>query len=120
MSIFLLDSPRLTVLTFDPHDPPPPFFAPVVLPGLYGSDEAAMEAGAHELKSLRQGLRHNIPNLNMPLVALVDYLGLRLIATSILPISGDTLIYGSADQGRTVHKDDDEFNTIMVRCRVCC
>ena len=36
-------------------------------------------------------------------MALVDYCGFRLIAMSILPISRQTIVYGSNDYGQTVH-----------------
>ncbi len=48
-----------------------------------------------------------------PLMALVDYRGFRLIALSVLPISKQTIIYGSNDAGLTVHKDDESLNTLM-------
>lgn len=35
-------------------------------------------------------------------MALVDYLGYRLIAISLLPICNDSLVYGSADAGRNI------------------
>jgi hypothetical protein len=37
--------------------------------------------------------------LNVPLMAVIDYRGFRLLAVSILPISKDTLVYGSSDAG---------------------
>ena len=46
------------------------------------------------------------PGLHVPLMALVDYKGHRLIASSILPIrAGETgtIRYGSPDGGRTVY-----------------
>jgi hypothetical protein len=33
---------------------------------------------------------------------------------SILPISKDTIIYGSADGGKTVHADNPQFNLIVT------
>jgi hypothetical protein len=52
--------------------------------------------------------------LNCPMMALVDYRGFRLIAMSVLPIRGDSLIYGSKDAGRTVHNKDKKFGELMV------
>ncbi len=43
----------------------------------------------------------------------VDYLGRRVCAQSRLPISSDTLVYGSSDQGRTVRASDPDFNAMM-------
>jgi Clustered mitochondria/Translation initiation factor eIF3 subunit 135 len=48
-----------------------------------------------------------------PLMALVDFLGYRLIAISLLPISGKTLIYGSDDIGEVVHSDRPAFTELM-------
>ncbi len=36
---------------------------------------------------------------------IIDYLGFRLLATSFLPISKETLLYGSADGGKTIRWD---------------
>ncbi|MDP2438970.1 MAG: hypothetical protein Q8P67_24755 [archaeon] len=36
-----------------------------------------------------------------------------MIATSLLPISGTTLAYGSDDGGQTVHKDNKTLNKVM-------
>jgi hypothetical protein len=44
-----------------------------------------------------------IRDLHFPLMALVDYLGFRLTALSVLPIRKDTIVYGSCDAGKTVH-----------------
>ncbi len=41
------------------------------------------------------------PDLVMPLIALVDYKGFRLIAMSLLPITRESLVLGSADGGIT-------------------
>jgi hypothetical protein len=51
--------------------------------------------------------------LNVPLMAVVDYAGHRLIATCALPIGGRTLCYGSDDSGHTVHADDATLNALM-------
>lgn len=65
--------------------------------GIYGSDDHAMKAANHELRGLSTILAANIQGLQIPLMALVDYNGFRLVATSLLPIQGSkTLVYGSA------------------------
>lgn len=59
----------------------------------------------------------------------IDYLGFRLTAVSLLPISNKTIVYGSSDGGvyaltsprsvfltafiRTVHADDEKANALM-------
>jgi hypothetical protein len=72
--------------------------------GLFGgSDEFAMKAASHELRGLMAVNECRVEGLYTPLVCLIDYLGFRLIAISTLPIGSDTLVYGSADGGRTVY-----------------
>ncbi|KAH3755977.1 Histidine kinase A [Pelomyxa schiedti] len=83
------------------------------LHGLYGGDEFAMKAAGHELLSITEILNCNIPKLCVPLVALIDFCGFRLIATSELPIDPGTLEYGSADGGKTVHSRDSEIAVKM-------
>ena len=46
-------------------------------------------------------------------MVIVEFLGYRLVAESILPINGDaTLVYGSRDGGKTVVASDKVRNTI--------
>ena len=52
-------------------------------------------------------------DINLPMMALVDYRGFRLIAMSVLPIKGKSLIYGSKDAGATVFNSDSKFNALM-------
>jgi Clustered mitochondria len=56
-----------------------------------------------------------VRELHVPIMVIVDYMGFRLIAMSVLPVSRDTLIYGTADAGRTVHNDSAEFASLMAR-----
>lgn len=75
-----------------------------------GSDHFAQKAAGHELKGLMRYFMQ--PGLHVPLMALVDYKGHRLVASSILPIlPGDdgTIRYGSPDGGRTVYASDPEL-----------
>ena len=44
-----------------------------------------------------------------------DVTGFRLIAISLLPISGDTIVMGSHDGGHTVHNDDTVLAGLMQR-----
>jgi hypothetical protein len=43
----------------------------------------------------------------------IDYLGFRLIAITILPINSTTLRYGSCDAGVTIHCEDPTLNKMM-------
>jgi tetratricopeptide (TPR) repeat protein len=76
----------------------------------YGSDSAASKVAGHELQGLISMFSCDEPGLCMPLMALVDYKGFRLIALSTLPIANSTLIYGTNDGGRTIHAGDDVLN----------
>ena len=59
-----------------------------VYSGVYGgNDDLAMKAAGHEFKSLLAIYNSHVPGLHFPLVALIDYLGFRIIASSLLPIS---------------------------------
>lgn len=63
------------------------------------SDLFSQVAG-HDLKSLIQFSNLSVPDLCYPLMTLVDYLGYRLVAMSLLPIDNDTLEFGSANAVR--------------------
>jgi len=45
----------------------------------------------------------------------VNYRGFRIIAVSVIPISKQTIIYGSHDGGKTVHADYEAFNVRLNR-----
>jgi len=78
-----------------------------------GSDYAAAKVAGAELKGLISYFSLEDPDLCLPLMALVDYRGFRLIAMSVLPLSAGSHIYGSRDAGRTVLASDKHFNKIM-------
>ena len=48
----------------------------------------------HELKGLMSYFSLGMKDVFMPLMALVDYRGFRLVAMSVLPVNSSTLIYG--------------------------
>ncbi|KAL6062793.1 Clu domain-containing protein [Balamuthia mandrillaris] len=95
--------------------------------GLYNNDAGlAGKVASHELKGLGACLNSRASwsshkgsqstgasgGLCFPLACLIDHRGFRLLASALLPISGvSTLVYGSADGGRTVFspggEDDD-------------
>ncbi len=51
--------------------------------------------------------------LHVPLMALIDYRGYRLVAVCALPIKRSTICYGSCDAGATVFDSHDECNAAM-------
>eukprot|EP01103_Thecamoeba_quadrilineata_P005102 TRINITY_DN14950_c0_g1_i1.p1 TRINITY_DN14950_c0_g1~~TRINITY_DN14950_c0_g1_i1.p1 ORF type:complete len:1069 (+),score=222.14 TRINITY_DN14950_c0_g1_i1:25-3231(+) len=82
-----------------------------------GNDESAMKVAGHELKGLTALVSCGmLLGLNFGLMSLIDFRGFRLIATSKLPISQDTIVYGSCVGGNEVHADLPEMNEIMERC----
>ena len=86
--------------------------------GVYGGDAAAAKSANHELRSLRALVGCDEPSLAFPLMVTVDYAGHRLCAVSVLPISDATLVYGSADQGRTICSSDVNMNR-GIKVRAC-
>jgi hypothetical protein len=49
------------------------------------------------------------------MVGVIDYKGFRIIAISLLPIKGSTLVYGSNDGGRTFNSTDPVVNEDMFK-----
>lgn len=80
---------------------------------VYGGDKFAMKAAAHELQGIKAFAETDIHGLFVPLSLLIDYCGYRLVASVRLPISQQTLIYGSSDGGTTIHQKDPIFNRMM-------
>lgn len=84
---------------------------------LYGGerpdDDNAMKAAGLELQGLGLIATSQMTQLHVPLMALIDYKGFRLIATSLLPIGPDTLKYGSNDAGRTIKTGDQVMDHLM-------
>lgn len=96
---------------------------------IYGSDAAAAKEAGHTLRSLMhlrqvgeglQGVSVTLPSpdgtpptklsMRLPLIMLIDYLGFRLTAMSLMPIAtgpgaGDTLSYGSRDASKSVLRE---------------
>ena len=78
---------------------------------LYGGDEHSMKVAGHEMKgvvsysSIEQDPSKEQVQFGMTI--LIDYRGFRMIASSILPISPDTLVYGSCDGGHTVKGEEE-------------
>lgn len=75
-----------------------------------------MKAASHELKGLQCLYQAGLSlGLNFPLMSVIDYRGYRVVAMSLLPISKETIIYGSSDAGKTVHASDPSFNERMAQ-----
>ena len=81
---------------------------------IYGNDRSAMKAAGHELKSIMRYAQ--CPGLHVPLMAIIDYRGYRVIATSELPINNSsTLCYGSSDGGNRVYNIDTTLSKLMEK-----
>eukprot|EP01122_Echinamoeba_exundans_P010461 TRINITY_DN3925_c0_g2_i1.p1 TRINITY_DN3925_c0_g2~~TRINITY_DN3925_c0_g2_i1.p1 ORF type:complete len:2064 (-),score=490.47 TRINITY_DN3925_c0_g2_i1:42-6233(-) len=93
------------------------FFKFALDSGMYGSDENAAKAAGLELKAVNAIFENyeiiGLGKVNTVPIVLINYLGYRLIATPTLPINSQTLVYGSADAGVTVHTSDAIFNKEM-------
>lgn len=89
------------------------FIKYVIDDGLYGGDEFAIKSAEHEIKGLRAYLQCGLAQLRTPLFCLVDYRGFRLMCTGVLPLSRDSLAYGSADAGRTVRARNPRLVALM-------
>lgn len=83
--------------------------------GLLGSDWAAAKMAGLELLGHASYFNLQIPGLHFPLTTLVDYMGYRVIAMSLLPINRDTIIYGTNDGGRTIHSSNPGFDLLMAK-----
>ncbi|PRP88174.1 hypothetical protein PROFUN_03997 [Planoprotostelium fungivorum] len=80
---------------------------------MYGGKEWAMKAAGHELKSINALISARVPRLHFPLMALVNFMGQRVICISLLPINYHTLVYGSDDAGLTVKTTSHTMREIM-------
>lgn len=82
--------------------------------GLQGKNtELAQKAAGHELRGATNYFRFYNKGLSVPMQAVVDYHGFRLIAMPYLPLQKDGLIYGSDNCGVDVHNKYPPFNNIM-------
>ena len=81
------------------------FFFKFVSPSqikMYGGVHEAAKSFGHELKSMQALLSCNIPTIHFPLMMICEYRGHKVMVVSKLPISSETLVWGSADGGRTI------------------
>ena len=82
--------------------------------GIFDNDDyAASKVAGHDLKGLMAYLSCGIPELRVPLMAVVDFLGFRLTAMSMLPIDPQTLVYGTGDGGRKILNSDANMSAMM-------
>ncbi|GAB5355140.1 hypothetical protein AAMO2058_000180600 [Amorphochlora amoebiformis] len=81
--------------------------------GKHQSYEYAAKAAGHELKGAINMHKYYKKGICVPMQALVDFHGYRLVAMPLLPLKGGKLIYGSMDTGNSIHHDNSKFNQSM-------
>jgi hypothetical protein len=79
--------------------------------GLFGSNVLAAKGAGLELQALNELVSTSVQGINFSLMATLDFAGRRMSSSSVLPINGRTLCYGSADAGRTVFGVEDISDT---------
>lgn len=90
---------------------------------MYGKYSAATE---YAMKAAGSELRHIVAlsnavgdtDLRVPLMALIDYRGFRLVASSLLPIASHTIVYGSDNAGFNVYAQTEvatKFDLVAKR-----
>eukprot|EP01114_Cavostelium_apophysatum_P017894 TRINITY_DN5408_c0_g1_i1.p1 TRINITY_DN5408_c0_g1~~TRINITY_DN5408_c0_g1_i1.p1 ORF type:complete len:1291 (+),score=352.75 TRINITY_DN5408_c0_g1_i1:103-3975(+) len=77
---------------------------------IYGGDEGIIKSAGHELRGLMSLYDCRIKGLHFPLMVLIDYRGWRVLASSLLPLGKNTLVYGSSDGAASIHASSDEMN----------
>jgi Clustered mitochondria len=83
---------------------------------IYGSDANALKSANLELVALNALASAGLMlGVNLPMTAIVDFAGHRLVAQSVLPIDDTTLVYGSSDMGRSVMRLLPKMNELMER-----
>ncbi|CAN0090674.1 unnamed protein product, partial [Ectocarpus sp. 13 AM-2016] len=63
----------------------------------------------HDLRGATHYLATRIRGLRYALQCLIDYKGFRMTAQAVLPVSSESLRYGSSDGGKTVHNEDESL-----------
>ncbi len=81
--------------------------------GIYGSDEKAQKAAANEIRAANALLQCGMPTLHVSMSALHYWQGHCVIATALMPIGEDTLVYGSNDAYRTIHDSDPQIREMI-------
>ncbi|KAF2077296.1 hypothetical protein CYY_001421 [Polysphondylium violaceum] len=74
----------------------------------------ANKAAGHELKSINSLVSCAVPNLHFPLMCILNFRGFRLSVISELPISSNTIVFGSSNAGHMIH-DNQTVYKMMVK-----
>eukprot|EP01129_Flabellula_baltica_P014170 TRINITY_DN6731_c0_g1_i1.p1 TRINITY_DN6731_c0_g1~~TRINITY_DN6731_c0_g1_i1.p1 ORF type:complete len:1258 (-),score=238.36 TRINITY_DN6731_c0_g1_i1:47-3820(-) len=85
---------------------------------LYGGRERNDHIAAKALNNEIQAARALYPVikgnkiLRMPLMSTYSYLGVTILAVSLLPINDQTLVYGTADAGKTIYDGNEDISLL--------
>lgn len=90
------------------------FKIPLESCNVYSSLEHCIKSCKNEYYANLEIIRHNI-GIHSPLTVLIDYLGWRILAKSLIPISSTSLVYGSQDGGNTILNTDPYVNACMQK-----
>eukprot|EP01130_Rhizamoeba_saxonica_P006885 TRINITY_DN2762_c0_g1_i1.p1 TRINITY_DN2762_c0_g1~~TRINITY_DN2762_c0_g1_i1.p1 ORF type:complete len:821 (+),score=142.00 TRINITY_DN2762_c0_g1_i1:65-2527(+) len=80
---------------------------------LYNGFHYAMKSSGHEIKALNEILPICSKEIHFPMTSMINYYGFRIIAAANIPISKESIKYGSNDSGETVHNSCEKLNKII-------
>eukprot|EP00753_Platysulcus_tardus_P018406 PLAT6852.1.p1 GENE.PLAT6852.1~~PLAT6852.1.p1 ORF type:complete len:2728 (+),score=1148.07 PLAT6852.1:1104-8186(+) len=81
-----------------------------------GSHEAAAKSAGNAIRAGMHMTKLRYENIHMPLEATIDYHGLRLVASSIVPYDRGkrgSLVFGSEDLGASIRNESVEFSSAL-------
>lgn len=88
--------------------------------GFFDDEEPAHKVAGHELKALTALFNVTMSAriaLALPMIAILDVLGHRLIALALCPINSSTLVMGSCDAGVTIHSNLEAEDKLKVAAK---
>jgi len=84
--------------------------------GLYGgNDERAVKMAKNEIRCGNALLQLRLSSLHLSMMVCHRVHGHAIITTALIPITGDSLVYGSCDAARTVHRSLPLMNELVDR-----
>jgi len=88
---------------------------------IYGSDELAIKMAKNEIRNVNAVMQLGVHSLHSSLMASHRIKGHVVITTAKMPVSAggvdrpSSLVYGSGDAARTLHRSNDELNGLVDR-----
>ena len=80
-----------------------------------GRDDLAIKMAKNEVRNGNAVLQLGLWSLHLSMMACHQIRGHAVITTAWMPVSSDTLVYGSDDAGRTYRKLNPRMNALMDR-----